>query len=46
MIKFEEPESKKRTIWDISPLSPPWTTAAVFVLIVLFTVLMKIGLSG
>ncbi len=37
--------SNGKTIWDISPLSPPWTTAAVFVLIILFTVIMKIGLS-
>ena len=46
MIKFEEPESKKRTIWDTSPLSPPWTGAVVFLLIVFFVMLMKISLSG
>ena len=46
MSKVEESESKKFGFWDISPLSPPWTIAAVFVLIVFFTVLMKIGLSA
>ena len=46
MSKVEDSESKKPSIWDTSPLSPPWTVAAVFVLIVFFTVLMKVGLSG
>ena len=46
MSKVEESESKKFGFWDISPLSPPWTIAAVFVLIGFFTVLMKIGMSA
>ena len=46
MSKVEVSEPKKLGFWDQSPLSPPWTIAAVFVLIVLFTVLMKVGLSA
>ena len=46
MSKVEQSESKKPGFWDVSPLSPPWTIAAVFVLIVFFTVLMKVGLSA
>ena len=38
--------SGDRTIWDVSPLSPPWTTAVVLVVIILFTIAIKISLSG
>ena len=46
MSKVEESESKKSGLWDTSPLSPQWTIAVVFLLIVFFTVLMKIGMSA
>ena len=46
MSKVEDPESKKLGLWDTSPLSPQWTIAVVFLLIVFFTVLMKLGLSA
>ncbi len=46
MSKIEESDSEKSGFWDKSPLSPPWTIAAVFVLIVFFTVLMKVGLTA
>ena len=46
MSEEKKSESNKSSIWDTSPLSPQWTVAAVFVLIVFFTVLMKVGLSA
>ena len=46
MSMIRKPISKRLNIWETSPLSPLWTTAVVFMLVVLFTVTMKIGLSG
>ena len=46
MTKNVEPESKKPGFWDKSPLSPPWTVAAVFVLVVFFTVMVVNSLSA
>ena len=46
MTKNVEPESKKPGFWDTSPLSPPWTAAAVFLLIVFGTVLVLNSLSA
>ncbi len=45
MGKVDEPESKKPSFWEVSPISPPWTIVVVFVLIVLLTVLLKNSLS-
>ena len=45
MSKVEESESKKPGFWDVSPISPPWTIAAVFLLIIFCVVLLKISLG-
>ncbi len=45
MSENEKNESKKPGLWDVSPLSPQWTTACVFVLILFFTASMFIGLN-
>ncbi len=39
-------ENSTKSPLENSPLSPPWTTAVVFVLIILFYVIMKIGLNS
>ena len=46
MNEAGEVEPKKSGYHDASPLSPPWTTAVVFLLVVFFAMLMKISLSG
>ncbi len=45
MGKVEEPESKKSSFWNVSPISPPFTIVVVVVLIVLLTVVLKNSLS-
>jgi hypothetical protein len=46
MTKVEESETKNSDFWDISPISPPWTIAAVFLLIFFCGVLITIGTSA
>ena len=41
-----ELESQKSEYRDTSALSPPWTTAVVFLLIVFLAMMVKISLSG
>ena len=45
MTEIEKIEAKKSGLWEVSPLSPQWTTAAVLLLIVFLTVGMYIGLN-
>ena len=46
MTRVGNSNSKKSVYGDASPLSPPWTTAVVFLLIVFFVMLLKISISG
>ncbi len=39
-VQSAEKDDGKPGFWQVSPLSPPWTTAAVFVLIVFVTAAM------
>ena len=46
MSRVGDSNSKRSIYGDASPLSPPWTTAVVFLLIVFFVMLVKISFSG